>query len=87
MASFPAAVYRPGQLHFFGKNAALAYVARFAKWLAALREQEWVVSAKRPNPGLTAVLAYQSRYTRRVANSNRRLVAFDEHGVSSLWKD
>jgi len=33
------------------------------------------------------VLAYLSRYTHRVAISNRRLVAFDQHGVTFRWKD
>jgi len=33
------------------------------------------------------VLAYLSRYTHRVAISNRRLLAFDEHGVRFRWKD
>ena len=82
-----AKAHHCGQLHFFGDNAALADAARFAQWLAALREQEWVVYAKRPFAGPAAVLAYLSRYTHRVAISNRRLVAFDEQGVSFRWKD
>jgi hypothetical protein len=28
-----------------------------------------------------------SRYTHRVAISNQRLVAFDDHGVTFRWKD
>jgi hypothetical protein len=32
-------------------------------------------------------LAYLSRYTHRVAVSNRRLVAMDENGVAFRWKD
>jgi hypothetical protein len=32
-------------------------------------------------------LAYLSRYTHRVAISNRRLVALDKHGVTFRWKD
>src|SRR3954454_20090790 len=61
--------------------------ARFSDWLAPLRTQEWVVYAKRPFAGPATVLAYLSRYTHRVAISNRRLVAFDERGVSFRWKD
>ena len=79
--------HRAGQLHFFGEDAGLADVARFSDWLAPLREQEWVVYAKRPFAGPAAVLAYLSRYTHRVAISNRRLVALDERGVSFRWKD
>jgi hypothetical protein len=74
-------------LYFCGENAALAEAARFSDWLAPLRTQEWVVYAKRPFAGPAAVLAYLSRYTHRVAISNRRLVAFDERGVSFRWKD
>ena len=82
-----AKAHHAGQLQFFGENAALAEAARFADWLAPLREQEWVVYAKRPFAGPAAVLAYLSRYTHRVAISNRRLVALDERGVSFRWKD
>ena len=82
-----AKAHRSGQLHFFGEHAALAHASYFAQWLAPLRKQEWVVYAKRPFAGPAAVLAYLSRYTHRVAISNRRLVAFDEHGVSFRWKD
>ena len=82
-----ANAHRSGQLQFFGDNAALAEAARFSDWLASLRAQEWVVYAKRPFAGPAAVLAYLSRYTHRVAISNRRLVALDERGVSFRWKD
>src|SRR3546814_4316268 len=37
--------------------------------------------------GPEAVLAYLSRYTHRVAISNRRLVALDDNGVIFRWKD
>jgi hypothetical protein len=40
-----------------------------------------------PFAGPEAVLAYLSRYTHRVAISNRRLVSMDENGVSFRWKD
>ena len=79
--------HRADQLQFFGEQAALADATRFADWLAPLRAQEWVVYAKRPFAGPAAVLAYLSRYTHRVAISNRRLVALDERGVSFRWKD
>jgi len=82
-----AAVHRRGQLRFFGEYAALADRAVFAQWLAPLRTCEWVVYAKRPFAGPEAVLAYLSRYTHRVAISNQRLIALDEHGVTFRWKD
>src|SRR6266436_303262 len=46
-----------------------------------------VVYAKRPFGGPQAVLAYLSRYTHRVAISNRRLISADETGVTFKWKD
>lgn len=80
-------LHRAGQLHFFGDDAHLAEATAFARWLAPLRKSEWVVYAKRPFAGPQAVLAYLSRYTHRVAISNRRLVRMDEHGVTFRWKD
>jgi Putative transposase len=46
-----------------------------------------VVYAKPPFAGPEAVLAYLSRYTHRVAISNRRLIAFDKGGVTFRYKD
>jgi len=46
-----------------------------------------VVYAKPPFAGPEAVLAYLSRYTHRVAISNRRLISFDETGVTFRYKD
>jgi hypothetical protein len=79
--------HRTGQLQFFGESAALAQARDFASWLAPLCKCEWVVYAKRAFAGPAAVLAYLSRYTHRVAISNQRLVALDEHSVTFRWKD
>ena len=81
------AAHDAGLLHFFGEYAELADPALFRQWLAPLRSCEWVVYAKRPFAGPEAVLAYLSRYTHRVAISNRRLLAFDDQGVTFRWKD
>ena len=80
-------LHRDGRLQFFGEHAALVDARAFAQWLAPLRKCEWVVYAKRPFAGPEAVLAYLSRYTHRVAISNSRLLALDEHGVTFRWKD
>jgi hypothetical protein len=82
-----AQAHQAGQLKFFGEHARLADATAFAQWLAPLRKCEWVVYAKRPFAGPAAVLAYLSRYTHRVAISNRRLVSLDESGVTFRWKD
>jgi hypothetical protein len=74
-------------LQFFGEHEGLANAGAFGRWLAPLRSCEWVVYAKRPFAGPEAVLAYLSRYTHRVAISNRRLVAMSEDGVTFRWKD
>jgi hypothetical protein len=82
-----ARAHQAGQLKFFGEHARLADATTFAGWLAPISKCEWVVYAKRPFAGPAAVLAYLSRYTHRVAISNRRLVALDERGVTFRWKD
>ena len=46
-----------------------------------------MVYAKPPFAGPQAVLAYLSRYTHRVAIANRRLLGFDETGVTFRFKD
>jgi hypothetical protein len=80
-------LHRANQLRFFGDQAALADAGAFVRWLAPLRSGEWVVYAKRPFAGPAVVLAYLSRYTHRVAISNRRLLAMDDNGVRFRWKD
>jgi len=80
-------LHHSGRLRFFGEHTALADAYNFARWLVPLRQCEWVVYAKRPFAGPSAVLAYLSRYTHRVAISNSRLLAMDEHAVSFRWKD
>ena len=53
---------------------------------AAERRIGWSTPS-RPSLGPEAVLAYLSRYTHRVAISNRRLIALDEAGVTFRYKD
>src|SRR6516162_10579838 len=48
---------------------------QFKRFIAALRRIHWVVHCKAPFAGPEQVLRYLSRYTHRVAISNRRLVA------------
>lgn len=79
--------HRNDRLKFFGEHIDLSDAAAFADWLAPLRQCEWVVYAKRPFAGPEAVLAYLSRYTHRVAISNRRLIACDDRGITFRWKD
>jgi len=82
-----SAAHQAGRLQFFGPHQDLADTQDFADYLAPLRQIDWVVYAKRPFAGPEAVLTYLSRYTHRVAISNSRLIAYDQHGVTFKWKD
>jgi len=81
------AEHEAGRLAFFGDHAGLAEGDAFRAFLAPLRRSEWVVYSKKPFGGPKAVLAYLSRYTHRVAISNRRLIAAGERGVTFTFKD
>ena len=81
------AAHAAGRLQFFGDHAQLAERHAFTAYLAPLRRIEWVVYSKRPFGGPEAVLAYLSRYTHRVAISNRRLIAADRTRVTFKHKD
>jgi Putative transposase/Transposase zinc-binding domain len=76
-----------GRLQFFGDRGGLADRAAFAAFLKPLRQAEWITYAKEPFAGPKAVLAYLSRYTHRVAISNRRLISADADGVTFKFKD
>jgi len=80
-------LYAAGELAFFGDHAGLREQNAFLRFIAPLRKKNWVVYAKPPFGGPEAVLAYLSRYTHRVAISNRRLISLDESGVTFRYKD
>jgi hypothetical protein len=81
------AAHEAGRLAFFGDHSALSGADAFAAYLAPLHNTKWFVYSKRPFAEPEAVLAYLSRYTHRVAISNRRLIAADGHGVTFKYKD
>ncbi|MDR6513018.1 hypothetical protein J2792_003906 [Novosphingobium capsulatum] len=81
------ALFDAGKLSFFSTLAGLTTRKAFLRHLSPIGKKRWVVYAKRPFAGPQAVLAYLSRYTHRVAISNRRLIAFDETGVTFRYKD
>jgi len=81
------AAHRVGKLNFFNDLATFADAKAFAAALAPTRRAEWVVYAKRPFAGPKQVLAYLSRYTHRIAISNRRLVGLDDRHVAFSWRD
>jgi hypothetical protein len=81
------AAHDGGQLQFFGNNAPLAEKAAFDAYLKPLRKIEWLADVREPFAGPKQVLRYLSRYTHRVAISNRRLISADKNGVTFRYKD
>ncbi len=81
------AAHDAGHLQFFGDHVLLADKAAFDAYLTPLRQIDWVVYAKEPFAGPAQVLRYLSRYTHRIAISNRRLLSADENGVTFKYKD
>ena len=80
-------LFDAGRLQFHGNRARLRDRSAFLRHLMPTRKKPWIVYAKPPFAGPAAVLAYLSRYTHRVAISNRRLLALDERGVTFRYKD
>jgi len=87
MLAMLADAHDAGQLKFFNAHAGLADKTTFKRFIAPLRRIKWVVYCKAPFAGPKQVLRYLSRYTHRVAISNRRLIAADDAGVAFRWKD
>lgn len=78
---------RQGKLKFAGGIASLSSPAAFNKHLAESAKKSWVVYCKPPFAGPEQVLQYLSRYTHRIAISNRRLLDFSDGKVTFSWKD
>ena len=87
MLAMLADAHDAGRLAFFNAQAGLADKNTFKRFIAPLRRIKWIVYCKAPFAGPKQVLRYLSRYTHRVAISNRRLVAADDAGVAFRWKD
>ena len=79
--------FEAGQLRLFNSLEPLQAPGAFAKYLAPVRQAEWVVYAKPPFGGPQYVLEYLGRYTHRVAISNHRLIDFVDGKVRFRWKD
>ena len=87
--------YQRGGLTFPGPGQAIASAGAFAKWLAPLREIDWVVrmhgvwDRRRLADPETAVrtVNYLARYVNRVAISNDRLIRIDGEDVLFRYKD
>ena len=60
---------------------------QFDQLLNTAVKNDWVVYAKRPFGGPKQVLKYLSRYTHRIAISNRRLVSVNHQTLTFNYKD
>jgi Putative transposase/Transposase zinc-binding domain len=80
-------LYATGQLRFGGSTELLQSKTAFQAWLKRLRRKDWIVYAKKPFAGPEVLLKYLTRYTHRVALSNRRLVRISGDEVTLTWKD
>jgi len=87
MLAMLMAAHDAGQLKFFNTHAGLADKRTFKRFISPLRRIKWVVYCEASFAGPEQVLRYLSRYTHRVAISNRRLVAANDTGIAFRWKD
>jgi hypothetical protein len=76
-----------GELQFFSTLEPLRERRAFLRYLAPVRQVQWVVYAKPPFAGPEQVLEYVGRYTHRVAISNNRLLDIADGSVRFRWKD
>jgi hypothetical protein len=75
------------ELVFPGRLAALAEAGAFTAFLAKLAAKKWVMYSQPPFGGPDKVLEYLSRYTHRVAISNRRLLDIADGQVTFTYRD
>jgi hypothetical protein len=81
------AAYNAGTLCLVGSLESLRDRRAWTRTLAAARQTEWIVYAKRPFAGPQQVVDYVGRYTHRVAISNHRLLGMDGGQVRFTYKD
>ncbi|MFO8233210.1 MAG: IS91 family transposase [Longimonas sp.] len=70
-----------GELHRVTRTGEVAAL------LKGLMAHEWVVYTKNCLQHTATVVDYLARYTRRIAISNARIEAVDDHGVTLCYKD
>jgi hypothetical protein len=75
------------QLRFEGSTSLLSERQAQECLFSRLRENDWVVYAKRPFGGPEQVLDYLGRYTHRVAISNHRIVDVNDNQVRFRYRD
>lgn len=81
-------ILRRAKLVFHGDAAVYSDRAQFEALLDEQEQRDWVVYAKKPFAGPRQVFEYISRYTHRVAVSNRRLTDIGSDGtVTFTYRD
>jgi hypothetical protein len=79
---------RRARLTFAGDAARFSDPAVFKQFIDGEQSRPWVVYCKPPVAGAAKVLEYISRYTHRVALSNRRILEVTDEGTVTIdWKD
>jgi hypothetical protein len=79
---------RRARLVFRGDSESYADRTVFEAFVSGQEARPWIVYAKKPFSGPAQVLEYISRYTHRVAISNRRIIDVSADGeIAFTWKD
>ena len=79
--------YESEKLDFFGKAKVYEDTAQLNNLFRRLRAKKWNVYAKKPFGGPAQILNYLSRYTHRVAISNRRIISMEGDTITFSVKD
>jgi Putative transposase/Transposase zinc-binding domain len=79
--------FAAGKLQLRGELQKFSEPVAFDRYLAPLRQSEWVVYSKPPFGGPERVLNYLGRYTHRVAISNNRLKQLKDGQLTFAYKD
>ncbi|MDF1618850.1 IS91 family transposase, partial [Petrocella sp. FN5] len=76
-----------GRIKFIGNTSYLKEPKTFRKLKNELYKKGWVAHIRPPFSTGEVVIEYLSRYIKRVAISNERIIAADGENVSIKWKD
>lgn len=79
--------YETGQLAFYGQAKVYEDIDQLRCLFNTLQRKNWNVYAKQPFGGPAQILNYLSRYTHRVAISNRRIVTLNNDKITFSVKD
>jgi hypothetical protein len=84
--AFKTAVAK-GDIRFLGKTDYLKDPKAYQDFLSTLYHKKWIAYTKPTFAEPEQVVEYLSRYTHRIAISNRRILAMKDGKVSFQWRD